>query len=130
MRHVKRSSDSAWSPGKFIATYGALALLLAVTLYPAALVTAVAESYIQNLYDQLSGKCTITAYLRGGNIEKEQIARRVKALPGTRTYRLLSPQDGFREFEARLGKDAAPILAGMGPDDIPTTLKLTLDRDH
>lgn len=130
MRHKPHSSTHSRSTIKILASYGTVALLLAMTLYPAALVTAVAEGYLQTLYGQLVEKCTITAYLRGEKLDDKGIVGRIKSLPGTRTVRLLSPQEGYREFEARLGKDAEPILTGVRPEELPATLQVTVDREH
>lgn len=101
-------------------------LLMAASLFPAALGTAVAIWLPEHLTHVVAERCVLTVYLKEKPGNAAVLNAKVTGIPGTRTVRLLSPAEGYHNFSVWLGNDAGPILAGVRPDALPTTMQISL----
>ena len=105
-------------------------LLMAVSLFPAALGTAVAIWLPEHLTHIVAERCVLTVYLKEKPGNAAVLNAKVTGIPGTHTIRLLSPAEGYQNFSARLGNDAGSILAGVRPEALPTTMQISLTDER
>jgi cell division transport system permease protein len=108
----------------------AAVLTVAVSLTIVA-VFAVLLVNVQNLTRLWSEQVQLVAYL--DVLPEEQklqtIIKGLRNLPEVDKAVLISKEEAFSRFRARLGGDA-DLLDGLGPDFLPASLEITLDEDH
>lgn len=105
-------------------------LLIATSLFPGALATALSTWLPEHLTRLTAERFVITAYLNSAPDDPAALHNRIMAVPGTQSIKVLLPAEGYRQFSLKLGKDAGSVLAGVRPNDVPTTMQIHVTSEQ
>lgn len=105
-------------------------LLIATSLFPGALAIALSIWLPEHLTRLTVERFVITTYLNTAPEDPAALHNRIMAVPGTKSVKVLLPAEGYRQFSLKLGKDAGSVLAGVHPNDVPTTMQIHVTSEQ
>ncbi|MFZ4859400.1 MAG: hypothetical protein ACOYL3_23740 [Desulfuromonadaceae bacterium] len=105
-------------------------ILIATSLFPGTLTIALSTWLPEHLMRLTSYRFVITAYLNTAPDDPAALHNSIMAVPGTQSVKILLPADGYRQFSQKLGNDAGPVLAGVLPNDVPTTMQIHITSEQ
>lgn len=84
---------------------------------------------VRNLIQEMDKRFEVIAYLKDGLAEGERddLSRRIAAIPGVESVRYISPQDALAALKQEMGEEAS-ALRGLDRNPLPGALHVTPTR--